>query len=436
MRQRSAHRTGRRVTRLAVSAVLAAGLGVTLAACRDLTSLEQETPSRIGAGDLERPENATLLVRSAIGDFECALANYVVAGGLVGDELANANLTNRLWDYDRRTILPTNDVYSTNTCGGDPTVYTVLSTARYDADNALRLLDGWTDEQVPGRIGLIATAAAYAGYSLVLLGEGMCSASIDLGPELTRPQILAEAEARFTRAIDAATAADDDQTLKLALLGRARARLDLGNTVGAATDATQIPPGFVVNATYSNAKPSRQNVVYNFLSQLLAATVDAPFRDVTFEGVPDPRVNVVDDSTAGSDNVTPIFLPAKYSAFETPIPVGRWEEAQLILAEADVAGNDVPGAVGIINTLHANAGIPAYGGGTPSEVLAQIIEERRREFFLEGQRLGDIIRYGLTLSPAPGTPFPVGDAVSGTYGTQVCFPLPDAERLNNPNIPD
>ena len=132
-----------------------------------------------------------------MGDFECALANYVVAGGLVGDELANANLINRLWDYDRRTILPTNSVYSTQICGDDPTVYTVLSVARYDGDHALGLLDGWTDEQVPGRIGLIATAATYAGYSLVLLGEGMCSAALDVGPELTPAQILAEADAQI-----------------------------------------------------------------------------------------------------------------------------------------------------------------------------------------------------------------------------------------------
>jgi hypothetical protein len=436
MRQRSAHRTGRRVTRFAVSAVLAAGLGATLAACRDITSLEQETPSRIGAGDLEKPENATLLVKSAIGDFECALANYVVAGGLVGDELANANLTNRLWDYDRRTILPTNGVYSTTRCGGDPTVYTTLSTARYDADHVLKLLDGWTDEQVEGRIGLIATAAAYAGYSLVLLGEGMCSAAIDVGPELTPAQILAEAEARFTRAIDAIGTGGDAQIRNLAILGRARARLDLGKMEEAAADATQIPLEFVVNATYSNAKDSRQNVVYNFMYQLRAATVDTPFRDVTFAGVPDPRVTVVDDGKPGSDNVTPMFLPAKYAAFETPIPVASWEEAQLILAETYVAGNDIPTAVSIINDLHARAGIPGYAGATASEVMAQVIEERRRELFLEGQRLGDIIRYGLALSPAAGTPFPAGAGFSGVYGTQVCFPLPAAERLNNPNIPD
>jgi hypothetical protein len=264
----------------------------------------------------------------------------------------------------------------------------------------------------------------------------MCSAAIDVGPELTPAQVLAEAESRFTRAIDAATASGDDETLTLARLGRARARLDVGNKTEAGADASQVPAGFVVNATYSNAKPSRQNVVYNFLAQLLAATVDVPFRDVTFEGVADPRVSVVDAGSAGADAVTEIFLPTKYSGFDSPIPVGRWEEAQLILAEADLAAGDAGSAVDIINTLHANAGLPAYGGGTPEEVMAQLIDERRRELFLEGQRLGDIIRYGLPLFPAPGTPFPTGGFVTGTYGTQVCFPLPTVERSNNPNIPD
>jgi hypothetical protein len=416
-----------------LSAALAGVFG--LAACSDITSLKQEAPGRINAGDLEQPGSAGLLVESAVGDFECALGDYIVAAGAVGDELANANLANRLWDIDRRTILPTNTVYSTEGCDfGDPTVYTTLSTARFDADNALRLLDGWTDEQVPGRIGLIATAAAYAGYSLVLLGEGMCSAALDVGPELTPAQILTEAEARFTRAIEAATAAGDDQTLNLALLGRARARLGLGNLAGAGADAALIPEDFLVDATYSGAKTQRENLVFTTLYRDLLYTVDVPFRDVTFGGVPDPRVSVVDAGTTGADPTIEIFQALKYPAIESPMPVARWEEAQLILAEANVAAGDVGGAVGIINTLHANAGIPAYGGGTPEEVMSQIIEERRRELFLEGQRLGDIIRYGLPLFPAPGTPFPVGGTDTGVYGTQVCFPLPSVERNNNPNI--
>jgi hypothetical protein len=417
--------------------VCAGMLCLILAACHDITSLEQESPSRVKAEDLEKPENASLLVTSAVGDFECALNDYIVAAGAVSDELANSNLANILWDFDRRTIVPTLANYSTDACDdGNPTVYTVLSTARYDADKALSLLDGWTDEQVPDRTALIGVAATYAGYSLVLLGEGMCSAALDVGPELTPAQILSEAEARFTRAIDAATAAGDDQTLGLALLGRARARLDLGNKSGAGADAALVPAGFVATASRSSTKTQRENLIFTSLYRDLTFTVDVPFRDLTFGGVPDPRVTVADLGTTGADNATEIFAPAKYTSIDAPIVVGKWEEAQLILAEADLAAGDVGGAVTIINTLHTNAGLPAYGGGTPEEVLAQIIDERSRELFLEGQRLGDIIRYGVPLYPTPGTPFAVGAGTSGEYGTQVCFPLPTVERNNNPNIPD
>jgi len=45
--------------------------------------------------------------------------------------------------------------------------------------------------------------------------------------------------------------------------------------------------------------------------------------------------------------------------------------------------------------------------------------------------MGDIRRLGLAWLPAVGTPYPGG---GGTYGDQTCFPLPDAERINNPNL--
>jgi hypothetical protein len=37
----------------------------------------------------------------------------------------------------------------------------------------------------------------------------------------------------------------------------------------------------------------------------------------------------------------------------------------------------------------------------------------------------------VAFAPAAGTAYPGG----ATYGTQTCFPLPDVERINNPNIP-
>ena len=67
---------------------------------------------------------------------------------------------------------------------------------------------------------------------------------------------------------------------------------------------------------------------------------------------------------------------------------------------------------------------------TAAQVRDQILEERRREFFLEGHRLGDMRRFNVPLSPAVGAPYPHGN----TYGDQRCFPLPDSERNNNPNL--
>lgn len=412
---------------------LAVALAPALSACRDITSLTQDAPSRVVADQLYVPSNAQLLLNSAVGDYECALTNYIVAAGLVADELDDAQLLAVGWDYDRRTINPALTYYASTACGAVqvPALYTPLSVARYDGDRLAKALQGWTDAQVPGRQGLLGQAQAYAGYSLVLLGEGMCTAAIDLGPELSRAQLDSLAESRFTAAIAAATAANDTATLNMALVGRARARLDQNKMALALADAALVPDGFVKNATYSAVNARRENLVNTQTYRGDFSSVDSTFRNVTWNGAPDPRVVVVDAGVKGQDRATEIWRPAKYPTLSTPIPIASWREARLIQAEASLAAGDVTTAVTMINRLHTAAGISAYAGGTAAQVLAQVQEERRRELFLEGQRLNDMIRFNVPLVPAPGTPFPVK---GGTYGKQLCFPLPDLERNNNPNL--
>jgi len=428
------HGAGRMARRLTmVGAVLAVA-----AACYDASKiLDQDAPSRVTASDLNNPNYAQLLVTSAIGDFECAFTQYIVATGLTGDELIDAQLSQVGWDYDRRTIFPASGPYSLFQCGQTqvPALYTPLAVARFDADNILKELQGWTDAQVANRQSLIAQAAVYAGFSLELLGESMCSAAIDLGPEMTRQQLFAAAEARFTTAITAATGTNPTM-LNAALVGRARARLNQNNLAGAGADAALVTdPTFVLNATYSATATRRENMVWSQMYRGFFSSVDSSFRGLTFGGVPDPRVNVVDAGLKGADRATEIWRQTKYPAIGSPIPIARYAEAQLILAEADNAAGNTAAAVNIINALHAKAGIPAYAGGTQAEVQAQIIEERRREFFLEGKRFGDLIRYNIAIQPAPGAPFPVkGGSYGPNTGLQLCFPLPDVERNNNPNI--
>lgn len=411
-----------------------------LAACSDASKiLNQEAPSRVEASTLDNPAYAQLLVNGAIGDFECALGNYIIAGGLVGDELIDAQLSQAGWDYDRRTIFSGSIPYSITQCGANqaPGLYTPVSVARFQADNTLRKLQGWTDAQVTNRQSLIAQAATYAGYSLILLGEAMCSAAIDLGPEMSRTQLYVAAQDRFTTAIAAAQAASNTVMLNAARIGRARALLDQGKLPEARADAILVTdPSFVLNASYSSANGRRENLVWSQMFRGLYSSVDPSYRGVTWAGVADPRVPVVNANAKGQDAATPIWRQTKYPLVNTPIPIARYAEAQLIVAEADNAtgGAGTTNAVNIINALHTKAGIPPYAGGTQAEVQAQIIEERRREFFLEGQRLGDLIRYNLQAVPVKGTAFKNGGVYGNDTGIQLCFPLPDIERNNNPNI--
>src|SRR2546428_14090843 len=117
---------------------------------------------------------ADLLVRGPRGDLGCPGGAYAVRRGLTPEGLIDAPKPAARSQYELRTMLSSDRRYAVNDCIGLG-VYTPLQTARFSAANILSLLNGWTVAQVPARDSLIATASAYEGYSLVLLGEGFCT---------------------------------------------------------------------------------------------------------------------------------------------------------------------------------------------------------------------------------------------------------------------
>jgi hypothetical protein len=418
---------GRMSGRFAVGLLILSAL--TMTACSDI--LNVDSPTQVAADLLDDPAHANLLVQGVAGDFACAQGSYIVAQGLLGDELHDGTFTAARWPTPSRTLSGT-EVYGTNGCTGLG-VYTPLSTARWTADDALRKLDAWTDAEVADRTEKIGIVAAYSGYAHVLLGEGMCSAAFDIGPEQQPDAIFARAEERFTRAITAATAAGDDETLHMALVGRARARLNMGDGAGAAADAALVPAGFIVEASRSDIDARSRNRIAaespwsNGSGTAGASTsVKEPYRDLTIGGVPDPRVSVTDmDGTTG-DALTENWRQNKYQEPDASVPIARYAEAQLIIAE--VEGGQT--AVNIINALRAPHGLPSFSSTNEAEILATVHEERRREFFLEGHRLGDMRRLDIEPFPATGSSYNKG----GSYGDARCFPLPAVERNNNPNL--
>ena len=423
----NARENGRARGRRALRGALWLAVALAVGACDSL--LDVEAPSRIPATALDDPATASLLLSGAIGDFECALQSYVVMGGLVGEELVDATQTADRWPYDRRSVEPSDRRYGEFACTALG-VYNPLSTARWTAENVLAKLQGWTDAQVPNRAVAMATAAAYSGYSHLLLGEAFCSgvlldAGLQGGGEVPRADVLRRAVARFDEAVQGAQAAGSADILNMALVGRARAKLNLGDKAGAAADARRVAASYAKVITASTTAARRENRVVEQNNNSQAVTVGPTYRNLTFGGVADPRVRVTDTGRNATDG-NRIWVQNKYATLATGIPLATWDEAQLIIAEVEGGQS----AVNIINMFHTRAGLPAFSSTDPAAIQRQVIEERRRELFLEGHHLGDVIRYDLALTPATGTPFSKG----GTYGSTTCLPLPNIEKLNNPNI--
>jgi hypothetical protein len=406
----------------AAAALLASWLVIGSAACDSL--LDVDIPGRVEESALNDPALAPTLVNSALGQFECAYTNYVATVGVLTEEylVSSFFVDANIWGW-RGIELRT----AQGTCAGRNAsgfgAYTPLQQARYLADDAANRIEGFDESVLPGKTLMLAQLAAYGGYAYLLLGEGFCEMAIDQGPLMMPEQVLAIAEQRFTSALTLAQSAANTDLANLAITGRARTRLNLGRNADAAADAALIPEGFVWNAEYSEVQERRENRVFNVNRRNSFLTVAPAYRDLTLGGVADPRVPVSDANRAGQDGVTPQWSQNKYSTVATPIPMASWLEAQLIIAEA-LGGEEARAA---INRVRARQSLPLLTDAEAANIEATVLEERRRQLFSEGHRLGDMLRNDI--------PFPTGTNHKGqTYGPTTCLPLPDQERLNNPNL--
>jgi starch-binding outer membrane protein, SusD/RagB family len=397
---------------------------VALAGCDSLLGVSN--PGSVEATDLENPALAETLVNSALGAFECAYTSYVVSVGMLGQELRDSSNWANLNGWGQRGLQLETIIGSCPSARSASGLgaYAPLQQARYLGEDGTRLIESFPAGSVSNVSEKLGLLAGYAGYSTLLLGEGFCEMAFDQGPLQTREQVFQRAEERFTSAIAHAEAAGNTQLRLLAVAGRARTRLNLGNMTGAASDAEQIPQGFIWNAEYAAVDGSRENRIYNMnRANRFASAEPVAYADLMVGDIPDPRVPISNSGQVGHDNATAHWFQDKYTSAASPIPMASWEEAQLILAEARPSE-----AAAAINRLRISQGLPLLETGGSDVTLDMVLEERRRQLFLEGHRLNDMLRHDL--------PFPTGENHKGqAWGPITCMPLPDQERLNNPNIP-
>jgi hypothetical protein len=399
-------------------------------ACHDILSVD--LPGRIPTDLLNDPLTAPTLAASVTADFECAFSKYVLTTTTLSDQFlgASGNLNAKNWGTKK--IYENDTGNETNQCGGAYGAYLPLQTARFQSNDILTRLNGWTDAQATVALApLRARVATLGAYAYTLLGEGFCAMRFDLGKQVLTPaQVLAIADTKFTGAItlvNAMTAgADKTQLLNLVHAGRARERLDAGDLTTAVSEAQLVAPGFEFFVTRSVDAATRYNDAWYWIAELGNSSVDPAYRNLTVGGVPDPRVQVAPGPTLSLppksfDGVTDLYVVTnKNLSRADPMRLASYVEAQLIIAEAQ-KGNT---AVNIINARRQQLQLPQYTGPTDdASIMALILDERNREFFMEGgQRYNDLLRFKI--------PWKVGNDQNGVpYGTTTCMPLPLDERL-------
>ncbi len=430
-------------------------LPVAAAGCDSLDELlVANNPERIAEDGLNDPLLVEVLTNSVVGGFSAMYDDpFIWRGSMFTDEQitginweSTARLSQRLVQYDE----------------GDPDLmFSSISRVRALADSVSGRFRTLIDDASSS--GSMATALVYAGYSHIMMGDAMCGAVFDVGETiLDRSQIYARGVPRLEEALTVARAAGRGDLANLARVGLARTHLNLGQNDEAVRYATDVPEDFVHWVEYEQTSSSGTNLVLwsringgNHSLGVHPKFLNGPFgtQDIV-EGQTDPRVQHTTSWSLGHNRLTQLYKPFQslpFSGFNgetiaeggappfydrgTDIKLASGLEALHHLYEA--AGPDAMGPAG--STLEFVNARRAFGKQDPvdlsgSELMAELREQRARDLYMGGFRLGDLRRW---LANGTGDFFPRGTHPTtewGAYGNATCFPLPLEEYEGNPNL--
>jgi len=436
----------RRLARLMPLGALALALGAATGCDNFLTA---ENPGAVEASDLNNAPYAGLIASGPIYGFQDSWDDLTWWNGQLTDEIINRNGLNPFIEegqIDRR------ELYS-DMSYIPAFIYSPMQRARFLAEDAVRRLTVILGDTV-GRDLRVARALAYGGYTYIALGEAMCATPIDRSVPKTWEEMHAAAIAKFDSAVTIATAAKAyfgtltpaqpnsilaaDSVITFARVGAARASLDLNDKAKATTYAQQVPAAFVFYAYYSENTSAQNHRTYNRIGTGNNGTLQGtPFEAMTG----DPRIP---RSTSPTSRIGTPLSPPSYSTFNNTLTgatfaaamavrVASGLEARYIIAEA---AGPTAATLAFVNERRA-AGLQPPVTLTGDALLAELRDQRARDFYLDNHRLGDLRRYkkfyNVDLFPKGAYP---GSTTGQIYNESIdCWPLPTNEINDNPNVP-
>ncbi|MHB1327355.1 MAG: RagB/SusD family nutrient uptake outer membrane protein [Gemmatimonadales bacterium] len=406
-------------------ALVIAALGTGLSGCNEW--LQVVNPTVIDINATNPPEDAPVLASSAVQSFNSSFGWLIMYSGWFAGESDVAETFPTRNEFGRRAVDPTNGSHRDE-------VWFPLHQGISQAYLVLGL-------DLPNAAQNIAYIRAHhtLGWSFLHMAEMFCSGVVVSGPEISTAQMLDSAVVHFTAANTQGTALNNAEALSIAraaLVGRARARLQAGQKPAALTDANAVPAGFVFNINYFDDLAQRNrlgNRIWQFIADRGSNAVPPVYR------IDDPRLpwrvapsNLLpQDANYAGDRGAPYAIQNKYTGFASPIRLASKLEADYIAAEA----TGTAAMLTLIQARRAANAQPAYSGDTgDAAVLAEFEDQRALEFYLEGKRMGDLRRNGAAVRnvPVPGSTY--WKPGFAPVGNQTCFPIPQTERDNNPNL--
>jgi starch-binding outer membrane protein, SusD/RagB family len=450
----------------------AASFGLLFAACDPDSVLDVPTPDIVPGDIAADPDNLIGLRNGVFFEFARAYTGPAGSNAIPGIIGTSGVFTDEMWYSSTFPTMREIDARDINVENGALlTVYQYLQRARNWAEVAQEQYAG---SDLAGSADH-ALMANLAGYTYIFFAENFCSgvpfgraaldASLTYGEGRTTTEMYNLAIQRFDQALalgQALGTAAGTAQVNLARVGKARALLGLGDRAQAATYAAAVSSGFSRMVNYSPNASGQNNGIWgqinssrrSSLASREGANGVAFFdRDGTTAATItiDPRVPVPSRSV-GIGTAIPVFRSGKHlgpprEEMSAPAPLASWVEAQLIIAENELAGGQSNAYLVRLNNLRANVAtlLPQVGITNPNAVLLPLVDPitpsaRVEQFFTErafwlhqqATRLGDLRRMMRQYGFAHGDVFPVGTTIFGRpYGTDVNMPIPFQEG-NNP----
>jgi hypothetical protein len=334
--------------------------------------------------------------------------------------------------------------------------WSTVHQARFIAEDAIRR---FVDENaIPAaerdRSVILAEAYVWAGYINRVLGEYSCEAVFDGGPAEPYMRHFERAEAHFTNAFQIATAAGNDNLRHAALGGRSQVRMWMGDWAGATADAKAVPDGYVWNLPTDDQNPVTRNAIYfgNAGNPYRSYSVWRTYQHTYFPETGDPRAawTVVPaapfaNSALPGYGQIPFVNQLKHTRDASPFALAKWQEMRLIEAEALLVDGQWEAAMQLINLVRTSytstttgSALEPWTAASLNDAWTLLKRERGIELWLEGRRLGDLRRWDAQAAPGDLELPDFKGQVSAQFTDfpDLCRPIPQAERVTNPNIPD